>query len=106
MQASFIAAIHSKNKIRLTFYSKADGTQLVRTCAPMDYGPSRRAKDKQDRFHFWDYDSDTASHTLSLLPDQVVQLQVLPDHFDPAEFVTWNTATSPWFVARNWGAYS
>ena len=106
MHGAFVAAIQSKNKIRLTFYSKEDGSQIVRTCAPMDYGPSRRAANKSDRFHLWDYDSDTKSHTLSLLPDQIVGMEVLPDHFEPADFVTWNTATSPWFVARNWGAYS
>ena len=106
MRAQFVAAIHSKNKIRLTFYSKEDGTQIVRTYSAMDYGPSRRAANKDDRFHLWDYDSDTKSHTLSLLPNQIVSIDVLPEHFDPAEFVTWSTATSPWFVARNWGLYS
>lgn len=106
MQTDFVAAIHSKNKIRLTFYSRRDGSQIVRTCAPMDFGPSRRATNKEARYHLWDYDSDTKSHTLSLLPNQVVSMQVLPETFDPAGFVTWSTTTSPWFVARNWGPYS
>ena len=106
MQAEFIAAIRSKNKIRLTFYSKEDGTQIVRTCAPMDFGPSRRAANTDDRYHLWDYDSDTKSHTLSLLPAQLVRMEVLPEHFDPAGFVTWSTQNSPWFVQRDWGAYS
>jgi hypothetical protein len=106
MQAAFIAAIHSKNKIQLTFYSKEDGSQIVRTCAPMDFGPSRRATDKTPRFHFWDYDSDTKSHTLSLLPNQVVKITVLSQTFEPQDFVTWSAASSPWFVARNWGSCS
>ena len=106
MQAEFVAAIHAKTKIRLTFYSKEDGSHLVRMCARMDFGPSRRAKDKSDRFHLWDYDSDTASHVLSLLPAQIVSMDVLAEAFDPAGFVTWNVTTSPWFVARNWGQYS
>lgn len=106
MSAKFIGAIHSKNKVRLTFYSKEDGAQIVRNCAPMDFGPSRRAAKKDDRYHLWDYDSDTKSHTLSLLPDQIASLEVLPDQFDPASFVTWSTQTSPWFIARDWGTYS
>ena len=106
MQAAFIAAIQSKNKVRLTFFSKEDRSHIVRTCAPMDFGPSRRAKDKDDRFHVWDYDSDSKRHTLSLQPTQVISSEVLPEHFEPSEFVTWSTAASPWFVARNWGAYS
>ena len=69
----------------------------------MDYGPSRRAKEKNDRFHLWDYDSDTGRHTLSLPPEQIVDMEVLGDGFSPDEFVTW---TPDWFVARDWGAFS
>lgn len=106
MLEDFVAAIQSMNKIRLTFYSKDDGGQIIRTCAPMDYGPSRRAVNKNDRFHLWDYDSDTKSHTLSLLPEQIHSIEVLPEHFDPAGFVTWDTNSSTWFVSRDWGPYS
>lgn len=106
MQTAFIAAIHSRNKIRLTFFSKEDRSHIVRLCAPLDYGPSRKAANKDDRFHLWDFDSDTKSHTLSLLPPQVVSIDVLLELFEPAEFITWSTASSPWFVPRNWGAYS
>jgi len=103
MKEEFIAAIHSKSKIRVTFFSKEDGHALSRVCAPMDFGPSRRAADKSDRFHMWDYESDTKNHTLSLLPHQIQSIEVLPEHFDPAEFITWQTN---WFVPRDWGQYS
>lgn len=104
MQAKFVDAIHSKSKVRLTFFSKEDKSLLVRICAPMDYGPSRRAvADKSDRFHFWDYESDTKNHTLSLLPSQIESIEMLGENFDPADFVTW---PPNWFVARDWGAYS
>lgn len=106
MHDTFIQAIHAQNKVQLVFYSKEDGQSLVRTCAPMDFGPSRRAKDKSDRYHFWDYDSDTQRHTLSLLPHQIISISVLADTFDPSEFITWNTTVSSWFVRRDWGRYS
>ncbi len=64
---------------------------------------SRRAKRKNDRFHLWDYDSDTRSHTLSLNPEQIIELVILNEHFDPAEFVTWSPN---WFISRNWGTFS
>ena len=99
----FIAAIHSKNKLLLSFYSKEDGEIIVRTCAPMDFAPSSRAKNKDDRYHFWDYDSDKERHTLSLLPDQVISIEKLDDGFEPAEFVTWATK---WVILRDWGQYS
>ncbi len=103
MQNLFIEAIHSKRKLKVTFYSKQDNQLLTRTCAPMDFGPSTRAHDKSNRFHFWDYDSDSKQHVLSLLPDQVESIELLDDPFDPKEFVTWSPK---WIVARDWGAYS
>ena len=103
MKDKFIQAIHEKRKLKVTFFSKEDGTTLVRTCAPMDYGPSRRARRKNDRYHFWDYDSDTRRHTLSLNPEQVLEVEMLDEHFEPSEFVTWKPN---WFIQRDWGEYS
>ena len=105
-QARFVTAIHEKRKIRLTFYSKEDAGVIVRTCAPMDYGPSRRAREKNDRYHLWNYESDTGQHILSVPPEQVQEMTVLDEHFEPGEFVTWSTAASPWFIKRDWGPYS
>lgn len=102
----FTQAIRDKRKVRLTFFSKEDGHALVRTCAPLDFGPSRRARDKSDRFHLWDYDSDTRNHVLSLPPHQVMNLEILDETFDPADLVTWDIASHPWFFARDWGEYS
>lgn len=103
MYEDFIKAIRGKNKIKLTFYSKEDNDILKRTCAPMDYGPSRRAHDKSNRYHLWDYGSDQERHTLSLLPEQVVGIEVLEETFEPAEFITWD---ADWFIERDWGIYS
>jgi len=102
----FVSAIHAKRQVQLAFFSKEDGTVISRRCAPMDYGPSRRAKLKQDRYHVWDYESDEKNHVLSLDPDKIVSLQVLDATFDPAEFVSWDTSRSAWFVPRQWGEFS
>lgn len=103
MEQQFINAIRSLNKVRLTFHSKEDGSPLSRVCAPMDFGPSRRAHNKDDRFHFWDYESDQKNHVLSLLLNQIISIEVLSEQFDPSEFVTWQP---DWFVARDWGTCS
>lgn len=99
----FTGAIRDLRKVSLTFFSKEDGHALVRTCAPMDYGPSRRAKDKSNRYHLWDYDSDQVMHVLSLPSDQITSIELTAMVFDPAEFVTW---TPDWFYPRDWGTYS
>ncbi|EFS0059183.1 hypothetical protein HYI98_002484 [Salmonella enterica] len=103
MRDKFIDAIHSCLKIQLTFDSKEDNATITRLTAPMDFGPSRRAHDKSDRFHFWDYESDKKSHVLSLQPEAIVSLVVIPQNFHPQEFVSW---TPNWFIARDWGQYS
>lgn len=102
----FIQAIRGRKMIQLQFYSKEDGHILVRNCAPMDYGPSRRAHEKNDRFHLWDFESDQKNHVLSLSADQINSITVLGDTFNPDQFVTWDTNKSRWFVARDWGQYS
>lgn len=106
LEQVFKQAIDKKLKLKLSFYSKEDNSQLIRVCAPMDFGPSRRAHNKDDRFHFWDYESDSKVHTLSLLPEQVIDIEVLNEGFDPKEFITWDVNKSPWFYKRDWGQYS
>lgn len=72
----------------------------------MDFGPSRRAKIKDDRFHLFDYDSDVGSHPLILPVVQVKNIEILNDTFEPSEFVKWDLTKSPWFIKRDWGKFS
>lgn len=102
----FTQAINTKSKIQVTFFSKEDNTSLTRLCAPFDIGPSSRAKDKTDRYHFWDYDSDTGSHNLSLIDEQVINIKILDEKFEPSHIITWNFKPNSWYLQRNWGAYS
>jgi len=102
----FLAALHGKQRVLLHFFSKEDQTIMQRACAPMDFGPSRRAKDKSDRYHLWDFESDSSNHVLSLLPVQVSRIELQEVPFDPIEFITWNVSTSPWFTERDWGQFS
>lgn len=102
----YIEAINTKSKLKVTFFSKEDNISLTRLCAPFDIGPSSRAKDKTDRYHLWDYDSDTKSHTLSLLDNQVINIEITNDKFEPSEIITWNFKPNSWHLKRNWEAYS
>ncbi|PSU47684.1 hypothetical protein C9J12_14135 [Photobacterium frigidiphilum] len=102
-KVQFISSIHDKKKIKLTFFSKEDGRKITRLCAPMDFGPSRRTKNQDDRFHLWDYESDQKNHVLSLLPNQVETMEFLNTDFCPSDFVTWK---ANWIVKRDWGIHS
>jgi hypothetical protein len=103
MKDKFISALHSKNKLKVIFHSKEDDRYINRTCAPLDFGPLKRSRDRSDRYHFWDYDSDASSHTLSVLPEHVISLEILGEQFEPHEFIDWKPQ---WKVSRDWGVYS
>ena len=83
----------------VTFYSKADSGVLDRVCAPMDYGPGGELKDGLNRYWLWAYASNTGTRTLGLLPQQIVDLQVLGEVFDPSEF---GVSPLPWSIPRDW----
>ncbi len=82
----FIEAIEEKKKVCLRFYSRADAGVIDLVCAPMDYAPGPNACDDVNRYWFWDYTSNTGSPTLGLLPEQVLDLRILGQLFDPADF--------------------
>ncbi|MBS1504537.1 MAG: hypothetical protein JST32_20925 [Bacteroidetes bacterium] len=98
----FIFAINEKRHTRVMVNSYEKGI-IERTCIPFDFGPSRRYKDGLDRYHFYDLDSPDGKHNLSILPDQLLNIEFLDIIFDPAEYVTW---TPNWFVTRDWGMHS
>ena len=96
----FIEAIQQKKKVALRFYSTADSQVIDLVCAPMDYGAAAEAPDGVNRYSLWDYTSNNGSHTLSLLPEQVLDIRVLGELFDPAQI---DVRPQHWFVARDWG---
>ena len=102
MHEDFLRAIHNKNIIVIRFNSNEKGI-ISRKCIPFDFGPSRRYKDKQDRYHLYDLDSPSKSHNLSLLPSQLLNLIVTEETFDPGDYATWQPN---WIVARDWGRFS
>jgi len=96
----FIEAIAQKKKVSVTFYSQPDSGVLDRVCAPLDYGPGVGFHDGLNRYWLWNYAAIQGDYTLGLVPQQIVDLQVLGEEFDPAEF---GVLSAPWSVPRDWG---
>jgi len=97
----FIEAIKKKTKVSVRFYSNADSQTIDLVCAPMDYGPEAGNPDGVNRYSLWDYSSNNGTHTLSLLPEQVLDWRALGEVFDPAQI---DVRPPHWFIARDWGA--
>ncbi|MBI3414725.1 MAG: hypothetical protein HY043_05295 [Verrucomicrobia bacterium] len=102
-QDRFIEAMHEKKKVSAKFYSQADSGFLNRICAPLDYGPAGETQDELNRYWLWDYESNLDGHTLGLLPAQIVDLRVLGEVFDPAQF---GAKLRSWPTPRDWGSCS
>lgn len=98
----FLEAIRNKKKVKVTVDSKEKGL-IVRRCIPFDYGPSRIHKDGKYRYHFFDLDSPQGPHNLSILPEQLRNIEILDENFNPGDYVKWTPA---WFIPRDWGEYS
>lgn len=97
-----INAIHSKKKVKVKFDSYEKGI-IERICIPFDFGPSKRYKDGKNRLHFYDLNSPEGKHNLSILPEQIIEINILEETFSPRDYVTW---TPNWIVQRDWGIYS
>ena len=103
----FIAAIEQRRYLEIG-YVPTSGDARHAIVIPLDFGPSRKAADKSDRYHMWDV---RRNHVLSILPSQLrfmEEPETEPEHatFDPETVVTWCTKKSPWFIAREWGSKS
>ena len=98
----FLEAINKMKKVKVVVNSFEKG-RIERTCVPFDYGPSRKFKDGGNRYHLYDLDSPDGSHNLSILPNQLVSVEIMADVFNPADYVKW---TPRWFFPRNWGSFS
>ncbi len=86
--SSFLEALNEKKKVRVRLYSVADNGVVDRVCAPMSYGLGAANQDGLNRYWLWDYASKTGSHILGLLPQAIVDLQMLGEVFDPAVFAS------------------
>lgn len=101
----FTDAIRARNMVRIVFRLRDGEPLLDRIFAPLDFGKSRKAFDRVDRFWLWD-EGASDRRPLGLLLRQIEAMEVLDDHFDPSQFVTWDVKSSPWRISRDWGQFS
>lgn len=88
-------------KICADTYSKGE---IKRKAVPFDYGPIQSGKRAGEiSFNFFDVDSPSGPHTFSPTPENLLEIELLDETFDPADYITWDTN---WHIARDWGEYS
>jgi hypothetical protein len=99
----FLEAIREKRKVRVRLYSVADNGVVDRVCAPLDYGLDVARQDGLNRYWLWDYAQKAGSESVALLPQEILDLQMLGEDFDPASL---QPGPDHWSIPRNWGSHS
>jgi hypothetical protein len=85
--AHFNQAVQEEKKVWVKFYSTVDARVIVRKFTPLAYGQGSGFEDGLNRYWLWDYSGATGLHAVGMLPQQIVELSVLGDLFDPAELM-------------------
>ena len=102
----FLEAIAARRQISLRFFSQKVGRELVRTCAPLDFGPLRGSIDTADRYQLWDLEGKRKPLNLAVLAGDIVSMALLDATFEPAEIITWAFKPKAWRVPRDWAEFS
>ncbi|MBX3210949.1 MAG: hypothetical protein KF850_02855 [Labilithrix sp.] len=104
--AVFLDAIAAKRRLSVRFHSKKLGREVVRVCAPLDFGPLRGAIEPVDHYQLWDLEGRRKPLNIPLLESEIVSMTALDETFDPASIITWNFKPGAWRIARDWGELS
>src|SRR4051794_38980269 len=102
----FLEALAAKRRLSVHFRSQKLGRELVRVCAPLDFGPLRGSVDNLDCYQFWDLEGKRKPLNIPLLESEIVKMTPLDETFDPAAIITWNFKPGAWRIARDWGEFS
>ena len=86
-----IADIESKKRI-------GSKERVERTCVPCDYGQTKKMG---VRFCFKTLDSPDGGHIFLCLENNLIDIRLLDENFDPSEYITWSPTN--WHINRDWG---
>ena len=108
--ATFLDALAAKRRLSVRFIAREKGRklgrELVRTCAPLDFGPLRGALEAGDRYQFWDLEGRRKPLNIVLAAENILSMTPLEETFDPAEIITWAFKPNAWSIPRDWAEFS
>lgn len=102
----FLDAIAQKRRVSIRFIHPKEKRELTCICAALDFGPLRGSQDTRDRYQLWNLEGKKRPLNIPLLAEEILEMQLLEDTFDPAEIITWAFKPGCWSVAREWGTFS
>lgn len=102
----FLRALANKQRLSVRFFSKKEGRELTRVCAPLDFGPLRGAAEPVPHYQLWDLEGKRKPLNVAVVAADVREMKVLDESFDPAQIITWKFKPKAWHVERDWGDFS
>jgi hypothetical protein len=105
----FLEALATRRRLSVRFLQGKEGTErreLVRVCAPLDFGPLRGAASRGDVYQLWDMEAKRKPFNLVLAEADIVSMTPLDETFEPSAIITWAFKPKAWHVARDWGEFS
>lgn len=105
----FLQALATRRRLSIRFRQRRKGAphgEVVRVCAPLDFGPLRGAVSRAEVYQLWDLEAKRKPFNLVLAEADVVSMTLLEETFDPAAIITWAFKPHAWHVPRDWAEFS
>jgi hypothetical protein len=102
----FLDALVAKRRLSVRFFSKKEGRELTRICAPLDYGPLRGAAEPTEHYQLWDLEGKRKPLNITLVADDIRGMTPLDETFEPAKIITWAFKPNAWRLPRDWAEFS
>lgn len=102
----FLDALLAKRCITVSYYSRKEGKNVVRKCAPLDYGPLRGAIEPEAHYQLWNLEGKKKPLNVALRASEIFTMTATDERFDPATIITWNFKPNAWSIERDWEEFS
>src|SRR4051812_9462046 len=99
-------AIAAKRRLSVRYFDKKEAKEKERVVAPMDYGPLRGAAEPIPHYQFWDLEGRRKPLNIAVAEEDLHEVKLLEETFEPAEIITWNFKPNAWLVPRDWAEFS
>ena len=103
---TFLDALHEKRCLSVSYYSRKERKNVIRKCAPLDYGPLRGAIEPEDHYQLWNLEGKRKPLNVTLRDNELLTLTLLDETFEPADIITWAFKPNAWTLPRDWADFS
>lgn len=106
--ALFLEALATRHRLSVRFFETTGKArrEVVRVCAPLDFGPLRGAVSRADVYQLWDLEAKRKPFNVVLAEADILSMTPLDETFEPSTIITWAFKPHAWHVPRDWAEFS